>query len=86
MIIGGIDMSEEKLLEIIAEFTTYEADEITEDMDFVDDLGIDSLDLAQIILSAESEFDIDLEDNMIENLKTVGDAMDVLRRAVEEQE
>jgi len=79
-------MSEEKLLEIIAEFTTYEADEITEDMDFVDDLGIDSLDLAQIILSAESEFDIDLEDNMIENLKTVGDAMEVLRRAVEDLE
>lgn len=83
---GGIDMSEEKLLEIIAEFTTYEADEITEDMEFVDDLGIDSLDLAQIILSAESEFDIDLDDSMIENLKTVGDAMDVLRRAVDDLE
>lgn len=79
-------MSEEKLLEIIAEFTTYAADEITEDMEFVDDLGIDSLDLAQIILSAESEFDIDLDDSMIENLKTVGDAMDVLRRAVEDLE
>jgi acyl carrier protein len=79
-------MSEEKLLEIIAEFTTYGADEITEDMDFVDDLGIDSLDLAQIILSAESEFDIDLEDNMIENLKTVGDALELLHRALEELE
>lgn len=77
-------MDEKKLLEIIAEFTTYSADDITEGMDFVDDLGIDSLDLAQIILSAESEFDVDLEDDIIENVKTVGDAMELLRRRIEE--
>ena len=77
-------MDEKKLLEIIAEFTTYSADDITETMDFVDDLGIDSLDLAQIILSAESEFDVDLEDDIIENVKTVGDAMELLRRRIEE--
>lgn len=77
-------MDEKKLLEIIAEFTTYSADEITESMDFVDDLGIDSLDLAQIILSAESEFDVDLEDDITENVKTVGDAMELLRRRIED--
>ena len=77
-------MDENKLLEIIAEFTTYEADEITEDMDFIDDLGIDSLDLAQIILSAESEFDVDLEDDMMESVKTVGDAMEMLRERIED--
>ncbi len=70
-------MDEKKLLEIIAEFTTYEADDIDESMDFVDDLGIDSLDLAQIILSAESAFDVDLEDDMMENVSTVGDAMEM---------
>lgn len=77
-------MDENKLLEIIAEFTTYEPEDIKEDMDFVDDLGIDSLDLAQIILSAESEFDVDLEDDMMENVKTVGDALDMLRQSVED--
>ncbi len=77
-------MDENKLLEIIAEFTTYEPEDIKETMDFVDDLGIDSLDLAQIILSAESEFDVDLEDDMMENVKTVGDALEMLRESIEE--
>ena len=79
-------MDEKKLLEIIAEFTTYDADDIEESMDFVDDLGIDSLDLAQIILSAESAFDVDLEDDMMENINTVGDAMEMLRNKIEEME
>jgi len=79
-------MDENKLLEIIAEFTTYEPEEINETMDFVDDLGIDSLDLAQIILSAESEFDVDLEDDTIETIKTVGDALEMLRERVESSE
>ncbi len=77
-------MDENKLLEIIAEFTTYEPEDIKETMDFVDDLGIDSLDLAQIILSAESEFDVDLEDDMMENVKTVGDALEMLRERIED--
>ena len=83
---GGIEMDENKLLEIIAEFTTYGPDEIKESMDFVDDLGIDSLDLAQIILSAESLFDVDLEDDMMENVRTVGDALELLREKIEELE
>ena len=77
-------MEEQKLLEIISEFTTYAPEEIRESMEFIDDLGIDSLDLAQIILSAESEFDIDLEDERIESIRTVGDALDILRRRLEE--
>jgi len=76
-------MDENKLLEIIAEFTTYQPEEIKEEMDFVDDLGIDSLDLAQIILSAESEFDVDLEDDMMENIQTVGDALAMLRKGMD---
>ncbi len=71
-------MEDIKLLEIIAEFTTYDPEEIKEEMNFVDDLGIDSLDLAQIILSAESEFEVELDDDMMENVKTVGDALKML--------
>lgn len=77
-------MDERKLLEIIAEFTTYDPDGINEDMNFVDDLGIDSLDLAQIILSAEAEFDVVLEDDMMDNVKTVGDALDMLRKGMDD--
>lgn len=77
-------MDENKLLEIIAEFTTYEPEGIKESMNFVDDLGIDSLDLAQIILSAEAEFDVVLEDDMMDNVKTVGDALEMLRQSMED--
>lgn len=76
-------MNEKKLLEIIAEFTTLEPEGITEGMNFVDDLGVDSLDLAQIILSAEAEFDVVLEDDMMDNVKTVGDALEMLRKGME---
>lgn len=77
-------MDEKKLLEVIAEFTTYSADEITADMDFVDDLGIDSLDLAQILMSLEGEYDVDLDDDISEDICTVGDAIDLLKRRIEE--
>jgi acyl carrier protein len=75
-------MDEKKLMEIIAEFTTYDAEHITSDMDFVDDLGIDSLDLAQILMSLEDELDIDLDDDISENIKTVGDAIELFNRKV----
>ena len=79
-------MDERKLLEIIAEFTNYDADQLEPDMLFVDDLGIDSLDLAQIILSAESEFDVELEEEVADGIETVGDAIELLKAKLEEQE
>lgn len=77
-------MNEQKLLEIIAEFTTYGPEELKEDMNFTDDLGIDSLDLAQIILSAESEFGVELADEAMENVATIGDALQMLREGMKE--
>jgi len=79
-------MDEHRLLEIIAEFTNYDADQLEPDMHFVDDLGIDSLDLAQIILSAESEFDVELEEEVADGIETVGDAIELLKAKLEEQE
>ncbi len=79
-------MDERKLLEIIAEFTTYSPDDMEETMDFFDDLDIDSLDLAQIILSAESAFDVDLEEEKMENIRTIGDALEILRENIDDME
>lgn len=76
-------MNKEKLLDIIAEFTSVKPENMEGNMDFVDDLGIDSLDLAQIIISAESEFDVELDDEAIENIKTVGDALEMLRNKLD---
>ena len=77
-------MDEKRLLEIIAEYTTYSAEEITLEMEFVDDLGIDSLDLAQILMSLETEFDIELEDEFSEDIRTVGEAVEILRKKLED--
>lgn len=79
-------MDKLKFFEIIAEFTTYEPEEIRLNMNFVDDLGIDSLDLAQIILSVESEFDIDLEDDFDTSLETVGDALAMLKARLNDED
>lgn len=74
-------MDEKKLLEIIAEYTTLGVDELKEDMNFADDLGIDSLDLAQIIMAVEDEYDVELAEEVLDNVATVGDAVKMLKNA-----
>ena len=65
-------MEFEKLQQIIAEVLNVDADEITMDTTFVDDLGADSLDIVDLIMSFEDEFEIEVPDEDIENLRTVG--------------
>ncbi len=72
-------MDEKKILEIIAEYTNYKPEELKEEMNFIDDLGIDSLDLAQIIMSIEDEYDVELEEEVLEGVETVGDALGLVR-------
>ena len=72
-------MEFEKLKEIIADVLNVEADDITEDTKFVDDLGADSLDIFQIIMGIEEEYDIELENEAVEQIQTVGDAIEALR-------
>lgn len=76
-------MDKSKLLKIIAEYTSFDADGLNEDMHFENDLGIDSLDLAQIIMALEDEYEIELEEEVLENIKTVGDALTVLQSSLE---
>lgn len=72
-------MDEKKLLEIIAEYTTFAPEALKEDMNFADDLGIDSLDLAQIIMAVEDEYEVELAEEVLEKVETVGDAINMLR-------
>jgi len=74
-------MDENKLLEIIAEYTTYAANELKEEMNFADDLGIDSLDLAQIIMAVEDEYNVELAEEALESVETVGDSIKMLKSA-----
>ena len=72
-------MELEKLREIIGEVLNIDPDTITADTTFVDDLGADSLDIFQIIMGMEEEYDIELENEVAEQIRTVGDAVEAIR-------
>ncbi len=76
-------MELEKLKKIIADVLNIDADKITEDTTFVDDLGADSLDVFQIIMGVEEEYDIELDNDTVEQIQTVKDAAEAVRRMTE---
>ena len=76
-------MEFEKLKGIIADVLNVDENEITMETTFVDDLGADSLDLFQIISALEEAFEIEFDNEEAENLKTVGDAIEYIKAAVE---
>ena len=75
-------MEFEKLKEIIAEILNVDPDEITMDTTFVDDLGADSLDIFQIIMGIEGEFDIDISSENAEKIVSVADAVEEIKKAI----
>ena len=75
-------MEFEKLKKIIAEVLNVDEEEITMETTFVDDLGADSLDIFQIIMGLEEEFDIEIANEDAENLVTVGDAVEQIKNAL----
>ena len=75
-------MEFEKLQGIIADVLNVDASDITMETTFVDDLGADSLDIFQIIMGIEEEFDIEIDNDDAEKIVTVGDAVEQIRTAV----
>jgi acyl carrier protein len=75
-------MELEKLKKIIVEVLNVDADEISEDTTFIDDLGADSLDIFQIIMGIEEEFDIEIPTEEAEKISTVGDAVEQIKNAL----
>ena len=72
-------MEFEKLKKVIAELLSVDPDEITMDTTFTDDLGADSLDVFQIIMGLEEEFDIEIAPEKAENIKTVEEALELIK-------
>ena len=65
----------EKVKKIIVDQLGVSADEVKPEASFVDDLGADSLDIVELIMGIEEEFDIEIPDEDAEKLTTVGEAM-----------
>jgi acyl carrier protein len=79
----GIMTTEEildKVREIVAERLNVDEDEVTEDAKFIDDLGADSLDIVELIMDLESEFDLEIPDEDAEGISTVGDAVEYIEK------
>ena len=77
-------MEFEKLKKIIVDVLNVDENEITMDTTFIDDLGADSLDVFQIIMGLEEEFDIEIPNEQAEKIVTEGDAVEQIKAAMNE--
>ena len=64
---------EERVKKIVAEQLGVKDEEVTSDASFVDDLGADSLDTVELVMALEEEFDIEVPDEAVESIRTIGD-------------
>ena len=70
----------DRIKKIIVDQLGIEEEKITIDSSFIDDLGTDSLDIVELIMAFEEEFDIEIPDEDAEKIKTVGDAVNYLSK------
>ena len=75
-------MEFEKLRKVIAEVLNVDPEEITMDTTFTDDLGADSLDVFQIVMGIEEEFDIEIPAEAAEKISTVEEAVELIKAAI----
>lgn len=75
-------MEFEKLQKIIADVLNVDPNEVTPEATFVDDLGADSLDVFQIIMGIEEEFDIEVPAEEAEKISTVEEAVNLIKNAI----
>ena len=66
----------ERILEIIAEQFNMDVNELDEDMNFQDDLNADSIELVELVMTIEEEFETEVSEEDLEKLKTIGDVIE----------
>lgn len=72
----------EKVIDILSDFTLLEKEKITKDAGLVNDLGLNSLDVINVVVAFEEEFEIEIPDSKIKELITVGDIEEYLEKHV----
>lgn len=71
-------MDKNKILELIADQLNKSVDELTDDKEFVKDLGADSLDIVEMFMSLEDEYNITVSDEEAVKIKTIGDVIKLI--------
>ena len=74
----------DKIKDIIVEQLDVEVDAVTMEASITEDLGADSLDVVDLVMSIEESFDVEIPDEEVENIKTVGDIVKYIENKVEE--
>ncbi|RJP18564.1 MAG: acyl carrier protein [Candidatus Abyssobacteria bacterium SURF_5] len=74
-----VNVSEDKIREIISDKLEIGMEQVTDDAKFIDDLGADSLDVVELIMTLEDEFDIEITDEQAEKIMTVRNAIDFIK-------
>jgi len=72
----------EKVKEIICDQLDVEEEKVTMEASITEDLGADSLDIVDLVMSLEEEFDIEVPDEEVENIKTVGDVVKYIEESL----
>ncbi len=78
-----METTEERIKKIIVEQLEVKAEEVTPEASFVDDLGADSLAQIELIMALEEEFKLEIPDEEAENIQTVQQVMDYVRKETE---
>ena len=75
----------DKIKDIIVDKLGIDEEKVTREASFRDDLGADSLDIAELVMELEDEFDMEIPDEEAEKINTVGDALDFIDKIEKEQ-
>jgi acyl carrier protein len=73
---------EERVIEIVCENLGVNKEQVTRSTSFADDMGADSLDIVELVMELEEEFDINIPDEQAEKIKTVGEAVEHIKMAI----
>ena len=73
---------EQRVIDIVCEHLAVNKETVTRATSFVEDIGADSLDIVELVMELEEEFDIQIPDDQAEKIKTVGEAVDFIENAI----
>jgi acyl carrier protein len=76
---------EERVIEIVCENLGVNKEQVTRNTSFIEDVGADSLDIVELVMELEEEFEITIPDDQAEKIKTVGEAIDYIQRELDKK-
>src|SRR6476660_850715 len=76
---------EQRVIAIVSDHFAYDKEKIKRSTTFIEDIGADSLDIVEFVMELEEEFDIQIPDDQAEKIKTVGEAVDYIEKAIKDK-